>query len=404
MKKKESPRPVEYKYWAFISYSHKDSAWGDWLHEELETYRLPGDLVGTPGIDGALPERVYPVFRDREELPTSADLTRNIGEALEQSRSLIVICSPHAARSYWVDEEVRQFKKSGRGDRILCLIVDGEPNATDKKMPEKECFPPSLRFQLDAKGRVTKKKSEPMAADVRHGKDGRSHAKLKLVAGILGINYDSLHRRDMQREKKKKKTAFTMFAAVSLVLLAATGLGLFTIVTHRRAAVTKIIQSEVRHLARTAEESIGIDDLAMLEAMEYLKKRSHVRYAYILDRDETVIMGTRGGTTHFSREKFHDGTVREYSAKNPGSISEIEVPDPKQPKKKIYDFSMTLRPKFDRSRVLGYIIVGMGEDVYRQETAVPYRIFTVLFAVLIAGMAGCTLYLYRRFIADKGRS
>ena len=35
-----------FKYRAFISYSHKDRAWGDWLHKALEGYRVPGRLVG----------------------------------------------------------------------------------------------------------------------------------------------------------------------------------------------------------------------------------------------------------------------------------------------------------------------------------------------------------------------
>lgn len=35
-----------YKYWAFINYTHQDKAWADWLHERLETYRIPNRLVG----------------------------------------------------------------------------------------------------------------------------------------------------------------------------------------------------------------------------------------------------------------------------------------------------------------------------------------------------------------------
>ena len=78
------------KYWAFISYSHRDKSWGDWLHRALETYRFPKTLVGTLGREGAVPRRVYPIFRDREELPTSADLGTNISEALDQVKPDIV--------------------------------------------------------------------------------------------------------------------------------------------------------------------------------------------------------------------------------------------------------------------------------------------------------------------------
>jgi hypothetical protein len=34
------------KYYAFISYSHQDKKWGDWLHKAIETYRVPKRLVG----------------------------------------------------------------------------------------------------------------------------------------------------------------------------------------------------------------------------------------------------------------------------------------------------------------------------------------------------------------------
>jgi hypothetical protein len=37
--------PKHYKYKAFISYSHQDKKWGDWLHKALETYRVPKGLV-----------------------------------------------------------------------------------------------------------------------------------------------------------------------------------------------------------------------------------------------------------------------------------------------------------------------------------------------------------------------
>ena len=94
---------ASFKYYAFISYSHQDKQWGDWCHKALETYRVPKKLVGTLGRDGAIPKRVFPVFRDREELPTSSDLGSNINESLKQSRYLIVICSPNSAKSQWVN-------------------------------------------------------------------------------------------------------------------------------------------------------------------------------------------------------------------------------------------------------------------------------------------------------------
>lgn len=105
----------QFKYWAFISYSHQDKAWGDWLHKALETYRVPKRLAGRRSRDGTVPKRLYPIFRDREELPTSSDLGSNINESLKASRYLIVICSPKSAVSRWVNEEVKAFKALGAG-------------------------------------------------------------------------------------------------------------------------------------------------------------------------------------------------------------------------------------------------------------------------------------------------
>jgi WD40 repeat protein len=210
-----------YKYWAFISYSHKDKAWGDWLHKRLETYTVPGKLRGRQTAAGTVPRKLYPIFRDREELPSSADLSRNIDEAIKVSRSMVVICSPHAAASAWVNEEIRQFKQMGRADRIMCLIVGGEPNATDKGLPEEECFPPSIRHVVDAAGALTEARAEPIAADVRPGMDGKTCAKLKLLAGILGIEYAQLNDRELRR--RWARTA--VLSLLAFVLLGAfTGL------------------------------------------------------------------------------------------------------------------------------------------------------------------------------------
>jgi len=90
--------PGERKYWAFISYSHRDAEWARWLHRSIETYSVPRRLVGRENSSsgGILPRRLNPVFRDRDELPGASDLGLKIREALQASRFLIVICSPHA--------------------------------------------------------------------------------------------------------------------------------------------------------------------------------------------------------------------------------------------------------------------------------------------------------------------
>ena len=73
-----------------------------------------------------------PIVRDRDELSSAADLSGKLKEALADSETLIILCSPEAARSKWVNEEIRHFRSLGRGDRIYCVIVDGDPQALDE--------------------------------------------------------------------------------------------------------------------------------------------------------------------------------------------------------------------------------------------------------------------------------
>jgi hypothetical protein len=183
-----------YKYRAFISYSHSDEEWAKWIHRSLETYRVPKRLVGRETDHGPVPERLHPVFRDREELASATSLGETLTRALQQSAAQIVICSQRSAKSRWVNEEVLTFKRLGREHRIFCLIVDGEPGD-----PERECFPNALMFQMGLDGQLTEVRSEPIAADARPGKDSKLDAKLRLIAGLLGVGLDELKQREAHR-------------------------------------------------------------------------------------------------------------------------------------------------------------------------------------------------------------
>lgn len=207
----------EFKYWAFISYSHADAKWGDWLHAALETYRVPARLVRTAQPEGAVPKRIFPVFRDREELASSSSLGENIQNALRLSRALVVICSPRAAASRWVNEEVQLYKSINREDRVFCLIVDGEPNAA----PDSgllECFPKAVLLKLNQAGELSDEPAEPIAADAREGKDGKRNALLKLIAGIIGVPYDELRQRERQRQLRQR---IRLAASVTAALVGA---------------------------------------------------------------------------------------------------------------------------------------------------------------------------------------
>jgi tetratricopeptide (TPR) repeat protein len=215
-----------YKDKAFISYSHRDEKWAAWLHKALETYRVPSKLVGHETEFGPVPERIAPVFRDREELPTATSLGDTLTQALRDSACQIVICSPNAAQSRWTNEEIRTFKRLGRSDRIFCLIVAGEPGASGNPATAgEECFPPALIYELGPHGELTDMRSEPIAADARPGKDPKQAAKLKLIAGMLGVGYDALRQREAHRRHVRMMVlttaAFTGMAITSALAVTA---------------------------------------------------------------------------------------------------------------------------------------------------------------------------------------
>jgi tetratricopeptide (TPR) repeat protein len=238
------------KYRAFISYSHRDSGWASWLHGSVEKYRPPKPLIGVVTARGEVPKRITPIFRDRDELPSATDLGALINAALANSACQIVICSPQAAKSKWVNEEILAFKRLGREDRILCLIIGGEPNATD--MPgreEEECFPPALRFRLGPDGALSSARTEPIAADARQGKDGKNNAKLKVISGLLGVGFDTLKRREQQR-RNRRLFAFSCAAMAGMVLTS--GLAAYALI-QRGAARRQTVRAEAE--ARTAQET-----------------------------------------------------------------------------------------------------------------------------------------------------
>ncbi len=238
------------KYRAFISYSHRDSGWASWLHGSVEKYRPPKPLIGIVTARGEVPKRIAPIFRDRDELPSATDLGSLINAALADSACQIVVCSPQAAKSKWVNEEILAFKRLGREDRILCLIVGGEPNATD--MPgreEEECFPPALRYRLGPDGELSTARTEPIAADARQGKDGKNNAKLKVISGLLGVGFDTLKRREQNR-RNRRLFAFSCAAMAGMVLT--TGLAAYALI-QRGAAQRQTVRAEAE--ARTAQET-----------------------------------------------------------------------------------------------------------------------------------------------------
>lgn len=318
-----------YRYRAFLSYSHLDNReyrstpasqrcvqWANWLHDSLETYRVPLELVGTTNARGqTIPNRIYPVFQDEKELPASSDLSSTIRRALEDSECLVVICSPRSANSAYVNEEIRYFKELGRHDRILPITIDGEPNASDRNKPgsdsSQECFGAALRYSVGAEKQLdpTRRDADPLCADARWGEPKKevarqdlhraegalATAKLRLIAGILGIGFDDLANRDTSRQLKEAKVrakrARTIAAGFLLLAIAAIAGGVYALWQERRARDTLAkanFQEATRLLDDIGDTGKALAFLgASLEGAAYPAARERL-FGLMLDRSWLV--------------------------------------------------------------------------------------------------------------------
>lgn len=181
-----------FKYFAFISYNSKDTAWGKRLQKKLEHYKMPSILCSQHGWKR---RPIKPVFFAPTDIQPGG-LSNELQERLQASQNLIVICSPNSAQSEWVGREIEFFHSLGRSQNIHFFIVDGIPHSGD---PKTECFNPII----DKLGLP-----EILGANI-HEKNYRlpwlnkERAYVQLVSKLLGVEFDAIwqrHRRQLIRK------------------------------------------------------------------------------------------------------------------------------------------------------------------------------------------------------------
>jgi hypothetical protein len=254
------------RYRAFLSYARADDTLAGWLHRSLDTYRTPKSLVGSAGEMGEVPDKLHPIFRDRTDLEAGGRVDGSLQAALEQSATLIVLCTPHSAKSHWVNQEIETFLRLGRESKIFPVIGAGEPESRD---PDMECFPPALR----GKGLL--------AADLRQIRepggrligDGRAAGRLKLIAGLLGVPLDDLVQREKRRSAQRRLWAIGLSTVFVGMVGAALSFGVLA--TDRGAQIVEqqgTILSEKSRADKEAEEALRQQQAAAAAAAAALRQ------------------------------------------------------------------------------------------------------------------------------------
>lgn len=250
---------AEYRYDAFISYRHisPDKPIAERLQKLLESYVPPKDLRS--GF------RKMHLFRDETELPTSNDLGGDIKSALEQSRFLIVICSPALEKSKWCMQEIDYFRSlHGNTNRQILTLLVNDPDQPPV-FPEPLRYEPRLIKTEDGAEKEVLEEVEPLAANVSAKTLSQSLKKLKteflrIAAPLLGCGFDDLYNREQRRRNRRRLTVSLTAAAVLAVAAVLSTTALITISSQKTQ-----IEADAKELRRSNSELL-LRESEMLES------------------------------------------------------------------------------------------------------------------------------------------
>ena len=301
----------EFKYYAFISYSSHDAQWGRKLQRKLEGYKMSSTICQEHGWKRKPLNPIFFAPTDIQPGPLSTELQ----DRLRASKNLIVICSPHSARSQWVSREIEYFHSLGRTEHIYFFIIDGIPHSGN---PDTECF-----------NSVVEKLGLPEILGANINEKiyrlpwlNRERAYVQLVTKLLGIEFDTIWQR--HRRQLFMRIASWMFALLFLLVLVSTvwgmnkpvSVGLSLKEISFRNTVLPPLKDAVVHLM--IDKEVKTDTLAYLEdtiyflniPKKYIGKEVHLKITCkdYLDVD-TMITLTDHVSVQMNRDKRVYGHV-----------------------------------------------------------------------------------------------
>jgi WD40 repeat protein len=243
--------PPQYAYTAFISYSHAlDDKLAPALQLALHRFARPWYRL-----------RALRVFRDQASLSASPALWPSIVEALDGSEFFVLLASPEAAESRWVDKEVGYWFDRHLASNLLVVLTAGEllwdARVGDFDWTRTTAMPPSARRRLD---------EEPRWIDLRWARgtndlslrNGRfREAIVDLAAPLHGRAKDELAGEDVRQHRRTMRVAAA--AATGLALLAVLASAGALVAWHERgSAIEHARVARSRELAARAVAQLAV--------------------------------------------------------------------------------------------------------------------------------------------------
>ena len=258
------------QYAAFLSYAHADERIAKKVQSSIETYALPKHLKANR-------HTLSPIFRDVTELTASHSLSERIHDAVAGSRFLIVLCSPAAKKSEWVNKEIRLFRSLHGEHSIFCAVIEGTPDTS---------FPLAL----------TEKGREPLAADMTRQKERFKFGITQIVASMLSVGLDDLILRERHRQRRRVMAVTTLSAIALLVMSTLT----WTAITARQEAEQRRADAEGLIEFMVTDLKDSLESVGRLDALHSVGEQASAYYdGYDPSEHDDDALGRRARILHF---------------------------------------------------------------------------------------------------------
>jgi WD40 repeat protein len=242
-------------YHGFISYSHAaDGKLAPALQKGLQRFAKPWYRT-----------RALHVFRDETELAANPDLWSSVTDALDASQYLILLASPKAAASHWVDKEAKYWcdnKGADWVDKILIGLTDGEfvwdGRAGRVDSERTDVLPPSLHDAF---------KAEPLYIDLKWAKNTDelgftnsdwSKAIARLAAPLHGVRPGELAGEEVRQHRRTVRIARTAAVTVLTLLAAALVAGYVAYSQYRSAQARALAAEATSDLTGNPQHSLSL--------------------------------------------------------------------------------------------------------------------------------------------------